>query len=56
MNSAADVAKKLLHEAHVVAVPAEAFGTKEHIRISYAVSRDEIDKGLDRMKKFLSAL
>jgi len=56
MNSSADVAKKLLHEAHVVTVPGEAFGTKEHIRISYAVSREEIDKGLDRMKKFFSSI
>ena len=56
MNSAADVAKKLLHEAHVVTVPAEAFGTKEHIRLSYAVSHEEIDKGLARMKKFFASI
>ena len=56
MNSAADVARKLLHEAHVVTVPAEAFGTKEHVRLSYAVSHEEIDKGLARMKKFFASI
>ncbi|HUN88994.1 MAG TPA: pyridoxal phosphate-dependent aminotransferase [Terriglobales bacterium] len=56
MKSAADVAGKLLREAHVVAVPGEAFGTKEHIRLSYATSMTEVNRGLDRMQKFFGAL
>ena len=56
MNSAADVAGKLLREAHVVVVPGEAFGTKEHIRLSYATSMAEVNRGLERMKKFFEAL
>jgi len=56
INSPADVARKLLHEAHVVTVPSEAFGTQEHIRISYATSRQELDKGLERMKKFFATV
>jgi aspartate aminotransferase len=56
MHSAGDVAKRLLHEAHVVTVPGEAFGSGEHIRISYATSEKEIDRGLDRTKKFCAAL
>jgi len=56
MNSAGDVAQRLLHEAHVVTVPGEAFGSGEHIRISYATSEKEIDRGLERMKKFFAAL
>ncbi len=39
IKSAADLASKLLTEAHVVVVPGEAFGTREHIRLSYAVSQ-----------------
>ena len=31
MNSASDVARRLLHEAHVVVVPGEGFGTQDHI-------------------------
>jgi aspartate aminotransferase len=56
MNSAADVAKKLLHDAHVVVVPGEAFGTREHIRLSYATSMKEVERGLERMKKFFGSL
>jgi aspartate aminotransferase len=56
LNSAADVAHHLLHDAHVVVVPGEGFGTREHIRISYATSEKEIDKGLERMRKFFGSL
>jgi aspartate aminotransferase len=40
----------------VVVVPGEGFGTRDHIRISYATSAGEIDRGLDRMQKFFAAL
>ena len=56
VTSAADVAARLLSEAHVVVVPGEAFGTKEHIRLSYAVSGDVIDEGVTRMKKWFGGL
>ena len=56
IKSAADVAKRLLHEAHVVTVPGEAFGTREHIRLSYATSSGEITRGLERMRTWFSAL
>jgi aspartate aminotransferase len=56
IRSAADVAARLLSEAHVVAVPGEAFGTEEHIRLSYAVSADVIDKGVERMRAFFAGL
>src|ERR1700760_324262 len=51
-----ELASRLLHEAHVVAVPGEAFGTQEHIRLSYAVAQNDIEEGLDRMKKFFGNL
>ena len=51
-----ELAARLLHEAHVVAVPGEAFGTKEHIRLSYAVSHQDVEEGLDRMKAFFAKL
>jgi aspartate aminotransferase len=56
IKSAADVAAGLLSEAHVVAVPGEAFGTEEHIRLSYAVSADTIDQGIASMKSWFSGL
>ncbi|MGC2745696.1 MAG: pyridoxal phosphate-dependent aminotransferase [Candidatus Angelobacter sp.] len=56
VNSAADVAKRLLHEAHVVTVPGEAFGTREHIRLSYATSPTEIERGMERMQEWFGKL
>jgi aspartate aminotransferase len=54
LKSASDVASKLLTEAHVVTVPGEPFGTTEHVRLSYAVSADVIDKGVERMRDYFS--
>jgi aspartate aminotransferase len=56
IKSASDVAGRLLREAHVATVPGEGFGTREHIRVSYATSVTELDRGLERMRKFLAAL
>jgi len=56
IKSAADLAAKLLSEAHVVVVPGEAFGTKEHVRLSYAVSGDVVDEGVKRMREYLGRL
>jgi len=56
MNSASDVAGKLLREFHVATVPGEGFGTNDHIRVSYATSKAELDRGLERMHKFFAAL
>jgi aspartate aminotransferase len=56
VKSASDVAGKLLREAYVATVPGEGFGTRDHIRISYATSMAELDRGLERMKKFFAAL
>jgi aspartate aminotransferase len=56
IKSTSDLAAKLLSEAHVVVVPGEAFGTDAHIRLSYAVSGDVIDKGVQRMREYLSKL
>ena len=51
-----ELTSRLLHEAHVVAVPGEAFGTQEHIRLSYAVAQSVVDEGLVRMKSFFAGL
>jgi len=56
VKSASDVAARLLREAHVATVPGEGFGTREHIRVSYATSKAELDRGLERMRKFFAAL
>ena len=56
VKSAADLAAKLLTEAHVVVVPGEPFGTTEHVRLSYAVSGDVVDKGVERMREYFAKL
>lgn len=56
VGTAAELSRRLLHEAHVVTVPGEAFGTSEHIRFSYATSSSEITRGMDRVRNFLKAL
>jgi aspartate aminotransferase len=56
IKTATELATRLLHEAHVVSVPGEAFGTAEHIRISYPVTKQNIDEGTRRMKEFLTGL
>ena len=56
VKSASDLASKLLTEAHVVVVPGEAFGTAEHIRLSYAVSADVVDEGVKRMREYFARL
>lgn len=56
IKSASDLAGRLLREAHVATVPGEGFGTRDHIRVSYATSVAELDRGLERMRKFLASL
>jgi len=56
IHTATELATRLLHEGHVVTVPGEAFGTAEHIRISYPVTKESIDEGTRRMGEFLTAL
>jgi aspartate aminotransferase len=56
IKTATELATRMLHEGHVVAVPGEAFGTPHHIRLSYPVTRETIDEGVKRMKGFLLGL
>jgi len=43
----------VLEEAHVALVPGNDFGFPDHVRLSFATSMGNIDKGLDRLEKFL---
>jgi aspartate aminotransferase len=56
IRTATELATRLLHEAHIVTVPGEAFGTGEHIRLSYPVTRQNIDEGTRRLAEFLGKL
>jgi len=47
------LSERLLADAHVAVVPGEAFGTEQHVRISYATSMAELTRGLDRIHEFV---
>jgi len=51
-----DFSVRLLEQAHVAVVPGEAFGTNEHIRISYATSMELLADGLTRIATFMEKL
>jgi aspartate aminotransferase len=56
INTTLDFADRLLKDAFVAVVPGEAFGTETHVRISYATSMTELERGLDRLQKFIEKL
>jgi aspartate aminotransferase len=56
MKTPLEFADRLLKEASVAVVPGEAFGTNDHVRMSYATSMGELERGLDRIQKFVESL
>ena len=51
-----DFCARLLEQEKVAAVPGLAFGADDYLRISYATSMANIEKGLDRLEKFVCGL
>ena len=47
---------RLLEQEKVAAVPGIAFGADDYLRISYATSLANIEKGLERMARFVQSL
>jgi len=56
VKNSLEFANKLLADSLVAVVPGEAFGTSQHIRISYATSLHELERGLDRLHHFIEPL
>lgn len=54
-QSASTIAARWLDEALVVVVPGEEFGSPDHVRFSFATSREVIDEGLERLARWLSS-
>ena len=54
ISSADDLAAYLLEDVNVAVVPCGDFAYDDHIRLSYAISLEQIKKGLDRIEQFLS--
>ncbi len=56
INNAKDFCMYLLDEVHVAAVPGEAFGNPDCIRISYATSNDLLIEAVKRIKSAVDKL
>ena len=51
-----DFSLYLLEEAKVALVAGEGFGSAEHVRISYATSMENLEKGLAQIEAALQRL
>ena len=49
-------AKRLLDEEYVSLIPGSAFGSDDYVRISFATGLDELQKGMDRIEKWITKL
>jgi len=49
-------AKRLLKEARVSTTPGIAFRGETHLRMSFCVSEEAIDKAFDRMKDYFDKI
>ncbi len=53
VKDSVEFCNRLLEEAKVACVPGVGFGCDQNIRLSFATSMQQIDKGLDRIEAFL---
>lgn len=56
IGNVARLAQILIEDFNVAVIPCEDFGFADHIRLSYAISIEQIEKGLDRIEAFLNKL
>lgn len=50
--SSMELSQRLLEEARVALVPGKAFGSDKHVRLSFATSMGNIEKGMDRIEEW----
>jgi len=56
IHNSDELALYLLNEAKVVLIPGSAFGSDDHLRISYASSIEQLDEGLRRIESAFNRL
>lgn len=56
IDNSLEMADYLMEAAHVAVVPGSAFGEDKCLRLSYALSLEDIDRGFDAIEKALAAL
>ncbi|WP_026127587.1 pyridoxal phosphate-dependent aminotransferase [Nocardiopsis lucentensis] len=53
-STSTELAELILEEAEVAVVPGEAFGTPGYLRLSYALSDEDLVEGVSRVQKLLA--
>lgn len=56
VGSAAKMAEILINDFNTAVIPCEDFAAEGHIRLSYAISMEQIEKGLDRIEAFIGSV
>ncbi len=56
ITDAVSFSAALLEKNHVAVVPGNDSGFDDHVRLSFATSMEQIDKGIDRIGEFLKSL
>ncbi len=56
ITDAVSFSAALLEQAHVAVVPGNDSGFDTHVRLSFATSMEQIDKGIDRIEAWLKKL
>ncbi len=56
IENSVDFTEFLLEEAKVAVIPGIEFGSDDHVRISYALSMEDIKKGIDRIEEAVEKL
>ena len=56
IRSAYDLANIMLEHAQVAVIPCESFGAPDYIRLSYAASEKDIERGLDSIRSFFAQI
>jgi len=54
LRSAAEVAEALFDAVQIAVVPCADFGAPDYIRLSYAISMEQIREGMDRLERFVT--
>ena len=56
VSSVGRLAEILINDFSTAVIPCADFGFDDHIRLSYAISKEQIGKGIDRIAKFVEEL
>ncbi|NLJ90344.1 MAG: pyridoxal phosphate-dependent aminotransferase [Clostridiales bacterium] len=56
IETTSKLAEILINDYNVAVVPCQDFGSPNYIRLSYATSIQDIEKGMDRIQKFIETL